>query len=99
MDSTAPHKEDIKAAIRKRGSTLASLSKGAVLSDAACANALNRPVPRANQAIAEFLGKTLHELWPRWYDQNGERIRSVARSKPTRKHPPRHRQKSLRKLS
>ncbi|WP_435640298.1 helix-turn-helix domain-containing protein [Micavibrio aeruginosavorus] len=98
MDSTAPHKEDIKAAIRKSGSTLAAVSAEAGLSKAAGANALNRPVPRANQAIAEFLGKKLHELWPRWYDQNGERIRS-ARRKPTRKHPPRHRQKTPHKFS
>ena len=36
--------------------------------------ALIRPHLRANHAIAEFLGVSLHELWPQWFDHSGGRI-------------------------
>lgn len=94
MLAKAPHREDIKAAIRKKGSTLADISRKAGLNERTGANSLFRPIPRINRAIADFLGVTLHDLWPRWYDQNGERIKSQAPPKPTRKTSSRHRQKS-----
>jgi len=77
MLKAAPHKEDIKAAIHKKGSTLAAISIEAGLSDAACANALTRPVPRANHAIAQFLNISPHDLWPFWFDKYGKRIKKT----------------------
>lgn len=94
MSKNGPHREDIKAAIRKRGSTLAIISTNAGLHRRSASHALVNPMPIANSAIAEFLGKSLHDLWPRWYDQNGERIKSQAPRKRIRKAPARHRQKS-----
>ncbi len=91
MPQKTPHKEDIKAAIRKKGSTLRAVSKDAGLNQDTVCMALARPIPRANIAIAKFLGVPLHTLWPLWYDQNGERIKSQASSNRTRKTPSRHR--------
>ena len=69
-------KEDIKAMVWKRGATLRQVSLKAHLSIDATSKALDRPVPAANIAIAEFLGKSLHDLWPCWFDQHGNRITS-----------------------
>lgn len=96
MTKRGPHREDIKAEIRKRGSTLADISTKAGLGRRSASYALVVPMPTANRAIADFLGMTLHDLWPRWYDQSGERIKSQASPKRTRKTPSRHRQKSPR---
>ncbi len=92
--SKGMHREDIKAAVRKKGATLQQLSLQAGLEVKTASKSLMVPCPRANRAIAEFLGKSLHDLWPHWYSQNGERIRSQAPLKRTRNTPRRHRQKS-----
>ena len=77
--TTAPstknkHREDVKALIRKRGKTLSQLSLEAGLHLDTVNKSLIRPLPRANIAIVKFLGLSLHELWPDWYDQAGQRI-------------------------
>lgn len=70
-----PHREDIKAAIRKKGSNLWQLTKeNRPIADTALTICLVRPLPRANRIIAEFLGLPLNHLWPQWYDKNGKRI-------------------------
>lgn len=90
MLTKAPHREDIKAAIRKRGSTLAIISTAAGLHRRSGSMALVVPMPTANRAIAEFLGLSLHELWPQWYDQNGERITLRNSPEGRQKIRPRH---------
>lgn len=70
----SPHKEDIKAEIRKRGETLISLARKKQLSRDAIALSLLKPLPRANKAIADLLGVSVHYLWPKWYDPDGKRI-------------------------
>ena len=67
-------KEDIKAMIWKRGTTLRQISIQAGLNPEAGGHSLANPKPSANRAIADFLAIPLHELWPSWYDQNGNRI-------------------------
>ena len=67
------HAEDIKAAIRKRGVTVSRLGRMNGLHESACRAALIRSQPRAEKVISEFLGVSLHELWPTRYDANGER--------------------------
>ena len=99
MAKRPPHREDIKAEIRKRGSTLAEISEKAGLGRRSASYALVVPMPTANRAIAAFLDKPLHELWPRWYDQHGNRIRSRTPLKRTRNTPRRHRQKSSTKFA
>lgn len=81
----APHKEDIKAAVRKRGVALSDLSLENGLDARTCAMSLLRPIPAGNSAIADFLGQPLHALWPRWYDQQGNRLINRNKTKTTRK--------------
>lgn len=90
----APHKEDIKAAIRKRGETLQSLTRKNRLGYSSLTTCLDRPLPRANRVIAEFLGLPLSHLWPRWFDQFGKRIPSHSVSKHSAKRRARHSKKS-----
>lgn len=73
--TAAVDKQDIKAMIWKRGSTLRLISTQAGLDFDTASRSLIEPIPRANKAIADFLAISLHELWPRWYDQNGNRIK------------------------
>ena len=67
-------RHDIMAAVRKRGSTLAGVGRSVGLSRKSMSWALIRPHLRANKAIADFLGVSLHELWPQWFDRSGGRI-------------------------
>ena len=69
------HKEDIKAAIRKRGQTLSGLSIAYNLPEATVRNALARPLLSGEQVISAFLGVPLHKLWPERWTSNGQRIR------------------------
>lgn len=71
------HPEDIKAAIRKRGTTLTKLATDNGLSDSMCRAALIRPQPEADKVISRFLGVPLSELWPSRYDEDGNAIRHV----------------------
>lgn len=88
------HKEDIKAAVWKAGSNLRQLSLDNGLAPATCRNALHKPIPKADKAIANFLGKTLHEVWPNRYDKDGNRIKK-SDSNLKEKSPLSHRQKNL----
>lgn len=105
MLPVAPHKEDIKAAIRKKGGNLRLLRSAAEkdsqikIGYSTLTLCLDRPLPRANKLIADFLELSLHHLWPKWYDADGKRI-------PFRsplKHSPNHRacrsKKSRRRLT
>jgi Ner family transcriptional regulator len=68
------HREDIKAAVRKRGTTLKALSLDGGLSESACRKALDVPSPRAEALIAACLKKPLHQIWPDRYDKRGGRL-------------------------
>jgi Ner family transcriptional regulator len=68
------HAEDVKAAVRKKGVSLASLARKNGLSDSAVRKALYGPIPRGNQVIARHLGKTVHEIWPEWFGEDGTRV-------------------------
>lgn len=69
------HKEDIKAAIRKRGLTMTDLSVQYGLNPNSVRNCLGRPLISGERVVADFLGVPLHELWPERWTQNGLRIR------------------------
>lgn len=63
------HSADIIAALRKRGTTLAALSRNSGLSSSTLANTLVRPWPKGEWLIADALGKHPSEIWPsRYYD-------------------------------
>ncbi|HAI05978.1 MULTISPECIES: helix-turn-helix domain-containing protein [Pantoea] len=63
------HPADIIAALHKRGTTLAALSRSAGLSSSTLANALSRPWPKGEWLIAEAIAIHPAEIWPsRYYD-------------------------------
>lgn len=63
------HPADIIAALRKKGTTLAALSRSSGLSSSTLANALVRPWPKGEWLIAEAIGVYPGEIWPgRYYD-------------------------------
>lgn len=69
------HKEDIKAAIRKRGVTMTDLALQHGVSESAVRRAMVVPSVSGERIVAEFLGVPLWELWPERWTQNGLRIR------------------------
>lgn len=84
------HREDIKAAIRKSGTTLKAISLAGGLSESACRKALDVPSPRAEALIAARLKKPLHVIWPDRYDKRGGRRFTKVNDTPTTAKP--HRQ-------
>lgn len=79
------HPEDIKAALRKRGLTLAAVSVDAGLCEDACRQALRRPWPRAERAIAGRLGVPVEQLWPDRYGSGKLRSVPIRRKVRTRR--------------
>lgn len=67
--STQPgwHQQDIQHAIRKRGTTLAELSRQSGLARGTLQTIFYKRYPRGQQIVADFIGVSLHELWPDWY--------------------------------
>ncbi|KQN64448.1 transcriptional regulator [Erwinia sp. E602] len=66
------HPADIVAAIKKRKSSLAALSRQAGLSSGTLANALKKPWPKGEFIIARALGVHPSVIWPsRYFDQRG----------------------------
>lgn len=88
------HREDIKAAVRKRASTLRAISVAAGYSANTGTVALTKPMPGPQKAIAEFLGLALHDLWPRWYTPDGHRIGARSNRNATPKTGGCHRKKA-----
>jgi Ner family transcriptional regulator len=74
------HSADIIAGLRKKGTTLATVSRAAGLSSSTLSNALSRPWPKGELLIAEALGLVPAQIWPsRYYDHRGAEIRKVLR--------------------
>ncbi|HAF2722839.1 TPA: transcriptional regulator [Salmonella enterica] len=75
MTKTDWHPADIIAALHKRGTSLAAVSREAGLSSSTLANALTRPWPKGELLIAHAIGVDAAYIWPgRYYDSNGRRI-------------------------
>lgn len=68
------HPEDIKAAVGKTGIGLSELARRHGLNPSTVVHAVRRPQPSGNRAIAKHLGKGLHDLWPEWFDKDGNRL-------------------------
>ena len=64
--------EYIKAEIRRRGSSLAELSRRNGLSRGTLQAVFYKRYPRGQRIVADFIGRTRHELWPAWYGPNDE---------------------------
>lgn len=78
------HPEDVKAAVRKTGISLSSLGPRHGLAESTIRAAIVRPVPRGNRVIAKHLGRTVHEIWPEWFDEQGNRVTNNQKDSPTR---------------
>ena len=70
------HKEDIKTEIRKRHGSMAAFADEVGAKPVHIRQALANPYPKIQRLIADDLGKTVHELWPFWYDKDGSRKRT-----------------------
>ncbi|EEC0294361.1 transcriptional regulator [Salmonella enterica subsp. enterica] len=76
------HSADIIAALRKRGTSLAAVSREAGLSASTLANALTRPWPRGEKLIADALGISPEIIWPsRYFNNKGHRIERIMRKR------------------
>lgn len=78
------HREDVKAAIRKRGISLEQLSEAHGLDKRSCSLALLRPHFAAELVIAEFLGVSPRQIWPHRYDDDGNYRHQKSRKYHTR---------------
>ena len=82
------HRADIIAAVRRKGSNLARLGERIGLSRKSMSWALGKRHPRANLAIAAFIGVDPHEIWPLFFPpqtdtsapQPSKKARGVSRS-------------------
>ena len=75
------HPEEVKSAVRMRGTTLAQLAREAGLPKQLLSMCLQARVSeKGDQVIAAFLGKQPHEIWPSRYNKRGARIRLRALS-------------------
>ena len=65
------HPEDVKAAVWKKGQTLAGLARENHFSESYLRGTLIRSRPRGEEIIARFLGVAPREIWPDRYDTSG----------------------------
>ncbi|WP_246207184.1 helix-turn-helix domain-containing protein [Methylocystis heyeri] len=77
------NRHEIMAAIRMKGSSFAAIARDHGLKRQTMYWAQIRPHPRANAAIADFLGVPLCELWPEWFDADGKLISTAALPRPS----------------
>ncbi|WP_122040642.1 helix-turn-helix domain-containing protein [Salmonella enterica] len=61
------HPADIIAGLRKRGTSLAAVSRNAGLASSTLANALPRHWPKGERLIAEALDVAPEDIWPSRY--------------------------------
>ncbi|MDX8000474.1 transcriptional regulator [Xenorhabdus sp. Reich] len=76
------HQADVIAALRKRGTTLAAVSREAGLSSSTLANVLanvlSRTWPKGEWIVANYLGIHPAEIWPsRYLDMDGNTPQSL----------------------
>lgn len=67
------HPADIIAGLRKKGTTLAAVSREAGLASSTLANALTKHWPKGENLIAEALGVSPAEIWPSRYRKSEDR--------------------------
>lgn len=82
IENTGWHRQEIIAAVRMKGSSIAAIGRGIGLKRPTMSWALISPRIRANRAIADFLGVSMHELWPQWFDADDKLISTEALPRP-----------------
>lgn len=73
------HRADVIAAIKKRGTSMAELSRNAGLSETAVRVSLDRPFLRAEEVVIGFLKLPPKKIWPDRYDAEGNRTVRLGR--------------------
>ena len=71
----------IKAELGRKGFTLAKLAAESGLDKQRISACLKRPDPRANLCVAKVLNIPVHELWPHWFDADGDLLPPKYRKK------------------
>ena len=61
----------IQAEIRRRGSSVAELSRNNGLKGGTLYSAFYKRWPKGQKLIADYIGKPVEELWPHWYGPGG----------------------------
>ena len=69
------HPELIKARLRMAGYTLADVARETQTDPSTVRLALRKPSLAGEKAIAQIMGKPLHELFPERWTADGRRIR------------------------
>lgn len=87
INSSDWHPADIIAALKKKGTTLANLSRQSGLSSSTLSNALARPWTKGEFIIAQALDVEPYEIWPSRYIDSitNEPIKRVLRLTTTKK--------------
>ncbi|MCW2477563.1 helix-turn-helix domain-containing protein [Candidatus Symbiopectobacterium sp. NZEC135] len=70
MEKQDWHPADIIAAIKRRGTSLAALSRASGLASSTLANALTRRWPKGERLIAQAINVSPEEIWPSRYLKN-----------------------------
>ncbi len=87
MENNDWHPADIIAGLRKKGTSLAAVSRSAGLSSSTLANALLRPWPKGEKLIADALSISPEIIWPsRYFDSEGKLLARQIRSGRTNKY-------------
>jgi Ner family transcriptional regulator len=83
------HREDIKAALRKKHGALRHLAKSWGMSQCAITDTLRDPSAstRVERLIAEALGMRVQDIWPDRWDAAGTQLPRASRPKPNRPDP------------
>ncbi|MCW2475666.1 MULTISPECIES: helix-turn-helix transcriptional regulator [unclassified Symbiopectobacterium] len=70
MEKQDWHPADIIAAIKRKGTSLAALSRASGLASSTLANALTRRWPKGERLIAQAINVSPEEIWPSRYLNN-----------------------------
>ena len=99
INSSDWHPADIIAALKKKGTTLANLSRQSGLSSSTLSNALARPWTKGEFIIAQALDVEPNEIWPSRYIDSitNEPIKRVLRLTSTTKKKKKRKSTSKRK--
>ncbi|MEN5083717.1 helix-turn-helix domain-containing protein [Bosea sp. TWI1241] len=68
------HPADIVAAVHKRGTHLKTLAQEHGFNDYTMSKALRLCFPACHDVLAAFIGAPRQEIWPQFYDVEGNRL-------------------------
>lgn len=65
------HRADVIAAFKKRGTSITRVARELGMNDSYLMQALNKPYPKAERLLAQYLGLAPQTIWPSRYHQDG----------------------------